>query len=231
MYSEIGKLLFNSKTVDNIITIKVLLPVAARAAINEDRLVLHQVLGHPSERYASALYPLVNFSGIKSEACLKSKSHRLPFKGTFPVLSYPLEVAHMDLCGPITPKSRGNSVYEMQIIDGYSQFWHVYFLTLKSQEFEKFRMFKIYAEKKTGCEIKGIVSDNGGEFTRKEFRDYLMKNGIKFLSTALYTPQKNPICKRDNRTLMERTRCLLLDSQIPMIWWGEAAATAAYLLN
>ncbi|MBW0464268.1 hypothetical protein O181_003983 [Austropuccinia psidii MF-1] len=89
-------------------------------------------------------------------------------------------------------------------------------------------MFKIYVEKQTGREIKGIVSDNGGEFTSKEFKDYLMNNGIKFMSTTPYTPQQNPISKRANRTLMERTRCLLLDSQLPMIWWGEAAATAAY---
>ncbi|MBW0462247.1 hypothetical protein O181_001962 [Austropuccinia psidii MF-1] len=92
-------------------------------------------------------------------------------------------------------------------------------------------MFKIYVEKQTGREIKGIVSDNGGEFTSKEFLDYLMKNGIKFWSTAPYTPQQNPISERANRTLMERTRCLLLDSKLLMNWWGEAAATAAYLLN
>ncbi|MBW0497528.1 hypothetical protein O181_037243 [Austropuccinia psidii MF-1] len=92
-------------------------------------------------------------------------------------------------------------------------------------------MFKIYAEKKTGHEIKGIVSDNGGQFTSKEFLDYLMKNGIKFLLTAPYTPQQNPISESGNRTLMERTCCLLLDSKLPMNWWGEAAATEAYLLN
>ncbi|MBW0520374.1 hypothetical protein O181_060089 [Austropuccinia psidii MF-1] len=92
-------------------------------------------------------------------------------------------------------------------------------------------MFKMYAEKQTGHEIKGVVSNNGGEFTSKEFLDYLMKNGIKFLSTAPYSPQENPISERANRTLMERTRCLLLDSKLPMSWWGEAAATEAYLLN
>ncbi|MBW0497529.1 hypothetical protein O181_037244 [Austropuccinia psidii MF-1] len=73
LYSEKGKLLFNTKIVDNIITIKISSPVAARATINTDSLVLHQALGHPSKTYASALYPLVNFLGIKCEACLKSK--------------------------------------------------------------------------------------------------------------------------------------------------------------
>ncbi|MBW0546286.1 hypothetical protein O181_086001 [Austropuccinia psidii MF-1] len=211
LYSEKGELLLNGRIINNIITIKILLPVAVRATINMDPLVLHQALGHPSERYASALYPLVNFSGVKFETCLKSKSHRLPFKGTFPVLNYPLEMVHMDLFGPITPKSRGNSVY--------------------SKAFEKFRMFKMYAEKQTGHEIKGVVSNNEGEFISKEFLDYLMKNGIKSLSTAPYSPQQNPISERANRTLMERTRCLLLDSKLPMSWWGEAAATEAYFLN
>ncbi|MBW0562981.1 hypothetical protein O181_102696 [Austropuccinia psidii MF-1] len=120
LYSEKGKLLFNTKIVDNIITIKISLPVAARATINTDPLVLHQALGHPSKTYASALYPLVNILGIKCEACVKSKSHTLPFEGMFPVLNYPLEEVHMDLCGLITPRSRGDSLYVMQIIDGYS---------------------------------------------------------------------------------------------------------------
>ncbi|MBW0577662.1 hypothetical protein O181_117377 [Austropuccinia psidii MF-1] len=160
LYSEKGKLLFNTKIVDNIITIKISSPVAARSTINTDPLALHQALGHPSKTYASALYPLVNCLGIECEACLKSESHRLPFKGMFPLLNYPLEVVHMDLCGLITPRSRGNSVYVMRIIDGYSWFRHIYFLTLKSQALEKFRMFKIYVEKQTRREIKGILTDN-----------------------------------------------------------------------
>ncbi|MBW0464267.1 hypothetical protein O181_003982 [Austropuccinia psidii MF-1] len=105
LYSEIEELFFNGKIVDNIIKTKVLSPVAESETVNADPLILHQALGNPSERYASALYPLVNLLGIKCEACLKSKSHRLPFRGTFPVLSYPFKVVHMDLCGPITPKS------------------------------------------------------------------------------------------------------------------------------
>ncbi|MBW0539505.1 hypothetical protein O181_079220 [Austropuccinia psidii MF-1] len=51
------------------------------------------------------------------------------------------------------------------------------------------------------------------------------------LLTAPYTPQQNPFAERANRTLFERVRCLLSDSWLDHSWWGEAAATAAYLLN
>ncbi|MBW0481420.1 hypothetical protein O181_021135 [Austropuccinia psidii MF-1] len=83
LYSEKGKLLFNTQIMDNIITIKISSPVAARATINTDPLVLNQALGPPSKTYASELYPLVNFLGIKCEACLKSKSTGYLLKGRF----------------------------------------------------------------------------------------------------------------------------------------------------
>ncbi|MBW0477122.1 hypothetical protein O181_016837 [Austropuccinia psidii MF-1] len=137
----------------------------------------------------------------------------------------------MDLCGPITPKSIGGNAYIFQIIDGHSRFCFVYCLANKAQCFEVFQRFRSFAEKQSGFQIKSVVSDNGGEFVSKLFQEYLSANGIPQLLTAPYTPQQNPFAERANRTLLERVRCLLSDSWLDHSWWGEAAATAAYLLN
>jgi len=54
----------------------------------------------------------------------------------------------------------------------------VYFLKFKLETFEKFKKFKALAEKQSGCSIKSLRSDRGGEFTSNEFVVFYDKNGI-----------------------------------------------------
>ncbi|GJQ87710.1 hypothetical protein Trydic_g22081 [Trypoxylus dichotomus] len=49
--------------------------------------------------------------------------------------------------------------------------------------------------------------------------------------TVPYTPQLNGKAERLNRTLAERIRSLLIDSELEKNMWGEAAFVATYLLN
>ncbi|GKF08296.1 integrase, catalytic region, zinc finger, CCHC-type containing protein, partial [Tanacetum coccineum] len=45
------------------------------------------------------------------------------------------------------------------------------------------------------------------------------------------TPQQNGVVERQNRTLMEAARTMLIFSKAPMFLWAEAAATACYTQN
>ena len=44
-------------------------------------------------------------------------------------------------------------------------------------------------------------------------------------------PQQNGIGKMRNRTLLDMVRCMLINSSLPEILWGEALKTIAYILN
>ena len=44
--------------------------------------------------------------------------------------------------------------------------------------FEVFKKFKASVEKESGCKIKAMRSDRGGEFTSKEFLEFCDHNGI-----------------------------------------------------
>ncbi|MBW0485536.1 hypothetical protein O181_025251 [Austropuccinia psidii MF-1] len=191
-----------------------------------DPIIIHKALGHPSLKYARKMRPDIDFSSIKCKVCLISKSHCLTFQG-----ESLLQVIHLDLCGPITPMSKGGNRFLNHIIEGYSQFRFTYILSQKSQSIEKFKEFKSFVENKTQLKIKQVVMDNGGEFTSNEFKELLKASGSQSTLTAPHTPQQNPFAERANRSLLEWARCLLLDSKLPHHWWGESISTTTYLLN
>ncbi|PHT51554.1 RecQ-mediated genome instability protein 1 [Capsicum baccatum] len=46
-----------------------------------------------------------------------------------------------------------------------------------------------------------------------------------------YTPQQNGIAERKNRHLLEAARTLLIESHVPLQFWGDAVLTSCYLIN
>ena len=45
----------------------------------------------------------------------------------------------------------------------------------------------------------------------------------------MYTPEKNGVAKRKNRTIVEATHAMLCDQGLLKFLWGEAANTAVYV--
>ena len=51
--------------------------------------------------------------------------------------------------------------------------------------------------------IKTLFTDRGGEYTSKEFEEYLAKKGTKHRLTMHDTPEQNGVAERLNRTLVK----------------------------
>ena len=49
--------------------------------------------------------------------------------------------------------------------------------------------------------------------------------------TTPYNPQQNGVVERKNKTIMEATREMLHDQDLPMHLWAESAKTALYVQN
>ena len=79
--------------------------------------------------------------------------------------------------------------------------------------------------------MKCFRSDNGGEYTSREFEIYSTKNGIRHEKTVPDTPQHNGVVERMNRTIIERVRCMLKTEKLLKVFWGEVAQIAYYLIN
>ena len=159
---------------------------------------------------------------------------RLPFpKGnTENRTTEKLQIIHSDLCSPIKETTPGGAKYFVTFIDEFTRYCKVYFLKKKNEALEKFKEYKNEVENFTGNKIKYLQTGNGkGEYTNEEFNNYLKNNGIIRRLTVPYTPQQNGMAERKNRTLIEKARCMLIESKLPKKFWAEAIYTPNYLCN
>ena len=102
------------------------------SAVNDDIMLCHKRLGHASLTLLNKLVSkglVVGLPSIKfnddnvCEACAKGKQVRLSFKSKRCVsTTRPLELLHIDLCGPMRIASRGGKRYVLVIVDDYSRF-------------------------------------------------------------------------------------------------------------
>jgi len=128
-------------------------------------------------------------------------------------------------------KFLGGSKYMLIIIDDNTRYVWIYFLKTKDEVFKYFMLWKAMVEKSTGRKVKTLRSDNGGEYTSKQFQDYLDSEGVKHERTIPKTPQQNGVAERFNRTIIEMVRTMLIQSKLPQKFWAEALATAVHLRN
>ena len=142
-----------------------------------------------------------------------------------------LEAVYTDVCGPFEIESLGGNRYFVTFIDDYSRKLWIYLLKRKSEVFDVFKNFKVLAERQSDEKLKLLRSDGGGEYTSNEFHEFCQTTGIIHEVVAPYTPQHNGTAERVNRTLLNMARSMLKTKNLPKKLWGEAVATAAYLLN
>ena len=143
--------------------------------------------------------------------CIQGKQVRSSFKPKLTVsTTKPLELLHMDLCGPMRVLSRGGKRYVFLIVDEYSRFTWTLFLATKDETFTMFEMFAKLVQKKFNKEIISIRSDHGLEFENSQFLKFCITNGIEHNFSAPRTPQQNIVVDRKNRTMEDIARTMLI---------------------
>ncbi|KAG7306736.1 hypothetical protein JYU34_008164 [Plutella xylostella] len=169
-------------------------------------------------------------SKTSCQVCCEGKQSRLPFP-TGTRATEMLQIVHSDICGPMECKSIGGARYFLLFVDDYTRMTFIYFLKCKSETLTCFKEFKSMVENYQNKRIKILRTDNGCEYCSNEFRDFLKHEGIIHQKTNPYTPEQNGLSERNNRTIVERARCLLFEAELDKKFWAEAANTAVYLKN
>lgn len=126
--------------------------------------------------------------------------------------------------------SIGGSKYFLTLIDEYTRKVFIYFLKSKDQVASYFEQFQAQVENETGQRIKKLRMDNGREYVNQNLERTLRNSGIKYQLTVPYSPQLNGLAERMDRTLVEKARSMLFESDLPTCYWAEVS-TAAYLVN
>ncbi|GJY37819.1 retrovirus-related pol polyprotein from transposon TNT 1-94 [Tanacetum coccineum] len=142
-----------------------------------------------------------------------------------------LNTLHMDLCGPMRVQTINGKKYILVIVDDYSRFTWVKFLRSKDETPTVVIKFLKQIQVGLNKTVRFIRTDNGTEFVNKTLYDYYESVGIFHQKTVPRTPQQNGVVERQNRTLVEAARTMLIFSKALMFLWAEAVATACYTQN
>lgn len=202
----------------------------------------HERLGHVNFPTIKKMQSLSLVEGMKltfgcqdtsiCEGCIMGKHHRQPFPKDGRTRATRIgEIIHSDVCGPITPSSIGGSKYFVIFKDDFSCYCFIEFMKTKSEVTNHFKNFAARMKTLTGYPVVTFRSDNGGEYMSQELDTWLKENGIRHETSIARTPEQNGVSERENRTVVESARSMLLTSNLPREMWAEAVNCANYVLN
>ncbi|XP_058791036.1 uncharacterized protein LOC131664165 [Phymastichus coffea] len=150
----------------------------------------------------------VNLKGIKfdenimnCETCILAKLTKLPFKETRTRATKPLYMIHADTIGPIKPISFPDQCR---------------YIIVFVDDCTKFALAYSVKHK----------SESGGKFL-----EVMKREGIEPNFSSPHTPPHNGTAERFNRTLIEKTRSLMIDSDLPKSMWPFAVDVSINLYN
>jgi hypothetical protein len=207
----------------------------AFGAIKSSPSLWHNRLGHPSLQITRKLAnnnQIICSSESSSlsvcDACQQGKSHQLPYPVSTSVSTKPLQLVFSDVWGP-APESVGRKKIYVSFIDDFSKFSWIYLLKHKSEVFQRFTEFQTMVERLFDTKIIAMQTDWGGEYQRLNF--FFTKLGIIHYVSCPHAHQQNGPPERKHRHIVEVGLSILAQASMPLKFWDEAFATAAYLIN
>ena len=200
----------------------------------EDKALWHRRLGHPSFGVLSHL-PFV--SGVSNHSdkfggcdiCFKSKQTRCVFSESYNKASVPFELIHVDLWGPYREPASCGAIYFLTIVDDCSRAVWIHLLLEKSEVKTVLPNFCSFAQRQFGRQVQTVRSDNGTEFLC--LSKYFAESGIVHHTSCVATPQQNGRVERKHRHILNVSRSIMFQANLPIKFWGESVLTAAHLIN
>jgi transposase InsO family protein len=201
----------------------------------------HRRLGHVGMKQLNRLIKhdlVVGLKNVKFDkdklcsACQAGKqvSNSHPSKTSMST-TRPLKLLHMDLFRPTTYRSIGENSYCLVVVDDYSRYTWVLFLHEKADVSDIFKRFVTRAENEFENKLNKVRSDNGSEFKNSRIENFCDEKGIKHEFSTTYTPEKNGLVERKNRTLIDMARSMLSEYDVSHSFWAEAINTACHASN
>ncbi|KAH9783645.1 hypothetical protein KPL71_009401 [Citrus sinensis] len=143
----------------------------------------------------------------------------------------PFMVVHSDVWGPSKVSTIGGARWFVTFIDDCSRMTWIFLMKSKDEVNSLFQRFHKMVTTQFQTQIRVLHTDNGGEYMSTTIQQFLKSQGSVHQTTCVGTPQQNGVAERKNRHLLEVVRASLIQAHMPLSYWGEALASAAYLIN
>jgi len=178
----------------------------------------HERLGHVNFRSLKFMskYGLINCDNHEAktcEICVQAKMTRLPSPKS-QRNSKILDLVHSNICEMNGTLTRGGKRYFITFIDDCSRYTYVFLMKTKDEAFDMFKIYKALVENQIGKKIKIFRIDRGGKYFPIEFSSFCEVNGMIHKKFGPYTPQKNGLVERKNRTLTEMVNAMILNAKL-----------------
>lgn len=119
----------------------------------------------------------------------------------------------------------------LTIVDDYTRMTWIYLLKLKSDVCTVVSIFLQYVKIQFNKTVKVIRSDNDAEFVNDICSSLFGQLGIIHQRSSSYTPQQNGVAERKHRHILEVTRAIRFQANIPLKFWGHSVKASVYLIN
>jgi hypothetical protein len=214
-------------------------------SLGEEINLWHRRLGHCSAAVLKHIHEFANGPklvispkvALESRLCNVCPAARLKAapckqnrkKYNKPIASQFGDCIYMDLAGPLPPSLGHGYRYLSLFIDEYSRYIVVYFLHHKSDQRQAHQRFR--ADTKHFGTVKKYHSDNGGEYTDKNYLDDIVLEEAERSFTVPRTPAMNALAENAMWRIFSRVRAFLHDSGHSNVHWPLAALHAARIIN
>jgi hypothetical protein len=198
-----------------------------KTTIPEDEVLItklwHNRLGHPSFNILKKtaeittgipIQKLNRKAVLNCEACSLGKATRQQNTVNNNRATIPLERICIDTLA-IPVKSYNDYKYIVVYTDDYSNYRFIDLIKKKDEAYKKVKNRLEYFKLHYTTYPKYIRIDNGTEFKPKRLAKYLQKRGIQLELSTTYTPEENGISERSNRTILDKTRTIIIASHLP----------------
>ncbi|GJV29865.1 retrovirus-related pol polyprotein from transposon TNT 1-94 [Tanacetum coccineum] len=140
-----------------------------------------------------------------------------------------LYLLHMDLCGLMRIQSINGRKYILVIVDDYSRFTWVKFLRSKDEVREFMIRFLKMIQVHLNAIVRNTGTDNGTEFINQTLRAYYEEVRISHQTLVARSLQQNDVIERQNRTLVEAARTMLIFSRLRYFFGQKLKPDLSYL--
>ncbi|KAJ9705809.1 hypothetical protein PVL29_003762 [Vitis rotundifolia] len=177
------------------------------------------------------LFQGLDISEFHCETCELAKHTRVSFLISNKRSSHPFHLIHSDIWGPSAIPNVYGARWFVFLIDDCTWVTWIFLLKQKYDVSIVIPNFHSMVQNQFGVKIKSFRIDNARDYFNQTLSPYFQSQGILHDSSCVNTPQQNGVAERKNGYLLNKTRALLFQGNVPKSYWGEAVLTATYMIN